>query len=286
MIQVNTIQTDWSSGVPAGLTWYFIGQPKTGKTTQASRWNDGGSKNVIVLDTDLGADFVEDANVIPIIAVNPPERPVMKGGKRVIRDEMIMTEVIPPEERGCVYRVGPDKGKAMPAYSLTEALTWLRKEWTKLPYDTVVIDTIDEINKWIEKETCRHMGIQSMGEGDYGADWGMARKRVVNAVLEFQNMIKRYGGTLILISHSKTSSIVDGKVQLAPDLPRGLGVSLTARADAVGYITAEKSNSNLYISFKSYDERAIGSRLEPLFQKRLVFDYETIKTEIMSYTKE
>ena len=50
MLQVNTIKTDWSDTLPGGITWYFIGQPKTGKTTQASNWSDKGSEGVLVID--------------------------------------------------------------------------------------------------------------------------------------------------------------------------------------------------------------------------------------------
>ena len=37
-INVRKVSTDWTT-LPTGLTWYFIGQPKTGKTTQASKWS-------------------------------------------------------------------------------------------------------------------------------------------------------------------------------------------------------------------------------------------------------
>ena len=60
-IQVRKVSTDWSK-LPNGLTWYFIGQPKTGKTTQASKWSDKGSEGVLLIDTDLGSDFVNKAN--------------------------------------------------------------------------------------------------------------------------------------------------------------------------------------------------------------------------------
>jgi hypothetical protein len=35
-IQTRTVTTNWNEQ-PAGLTWYFIGQPKTGKTTAAAK---------------------------------------------------------------------------------------------------------------------------------------------------------------------------------------------------------------------------------------------------------
>jgi hypothetical protein len=54
------------------LTWYFIGQPKTGKTTAAANWSSKGAEGVLVIDTDLGADFVDGANVVTVTSLNPP----------------------------------------------------------------------------------------------------------------------------------------------------------------------------------------------------------------------
>ena len=44
-----------------------------------------------------------------------------------------------------------------------------------------------------------------------------------------------------------------------------------------------KDGSVYEISFKSYDERTIGSRLKPLAQKTLPFNYEVVKNEIVNY---
>mgnify|MGYP006400603297 FL=1 len=125
-----------------------------------------------------------------------------------------------------------------------------------------------------------------MGEGNWGADWGLARRKNLDIVIKFQKFIKQHGGNLILISHSKATTITDGKAQLSPDLPRGLGYSLTAKADVIGYTTASKDDGKFYISFKSYDERTVGSRLRPLAQKDLLFDYNTISKEILTYKEE
>ena len=44
-----------------------------------------------------------------------------------------------------------------------------------------------------------------------------------------------------------------------------------------------KESGKSHISFEGYDERAVGSRLRPLAQKEMLFDYETVKQEILSY---
>jgi len=238
---------------------------------------------VLILDTDLGSDFVDGANVITIASINAPKRHVKKDDKIVTEKGQPKIEIIPPEERGFYHRVGPDKGKPMEVYSLVEVLIWLTKEWKTLPYDTVVIDTIDQVNRWIEEIVTKELNISQMGEGNWGADWGMARRKNIEIMVRFQKMLKRNGGNLILISHSKQTTVTDGKTQLMPELPRGLAYGLTAKADVIGYTTANKDDLKYYVSFKSYDERTVGSRLKPLCQKELLFDYETIKKEILNY---
>ena len=269
--------------MPSGLTYLIIGQPKTGKTTAISKWSPLGSKGVLILDTDLGSDFVDKANVATITGLNAPKRQVLQDGKQVTKNGVAQTEIIPPNERGFNFRTGENMGKPMPVYSMIEVYQWLEKEWDNLPYDTIVIDTLGQVNEWIEEVVTHELGITAMGEGQWGADWGKARKKNLDIVKRFQSLIKKKGGNLVLVSHSKTTQLTDGKVQLAPELPRGLGYSLAAKADVIGYATASKEDGKYYISFEAYDERVVGSRLKPLAQKTLPFEYSAIMNEITNY---
>ena len=286
MFEVQTISTDWSSDLPGGITWYFIGQPKSGKTTQSSKWSSLGSKGVLVLDTDLGADFVDKANVVTISSLNAPIRPKEIDGVKVVKNGTPVNELVPPEERGFYYRTGEKKSEPMPVYSLAEVVASLEKNWDTMPYDTVVIDTIDQVNSWIEDTVKAELGIKEMGEGQWGADWGKARRKNTDVVVRLQRFLKKVGGNLILISHSKSTTITDGKAQLAPNLPRGLASALTARADVIGYTTCNKEDGAYEVSFQSYDERMVGSRLKPLAQKDLPFEYSSIMEEIKQYKEE
>ena len=81
-INIKKVSTDWTK-LPVGLTWYFIGQPKTGKTTQASRWSEKGAEGCLLIDTDLGSDFANNANTITVTSLNTPTRPKMSDGKQV-----------------------------------------------------------------------------------------------------------------------------------------------------------------------------------------------------------
>ena len=282
MLEVQTIKVDWTA-LPSGITWYFIGQPKSGKSTAASGWSDRGQKGVLVIDTDLGGDFVDGANVIAVDYLNTPIRTVTKDGIRVTKSGKPMNEAVPPNERGGVYRSGPKKGEAMPIYSLSEVVTDLEKNWESYKFDTIVIDTIDKVNEWIEDTVKKELDIKNMGDGQWGADWGMARRKNLDIVRRLQTFCKKVGSDLILISHSKQTAVQDDKVQLAPALPSGLGRSLCASSDVIGYTTINKEDQSYEISFAGYDERMIGSRLRPLAQKQLPFNYDSIIDEIKSY---
>jgi hypothetical protein len=272
--------------MPSGLTYFFIGQPKTGKTTATSSWSEKGAEGVLIIDTDLGSDFTDKANVVTVTELNPPMREQMSDGKQIVKGGKPQFEIVPPEERGYRFRTGKEAGNPMPVYSMIEVYQWLSKEWDNLPYDTIVIDTIGQVNEWVETIVLQELGISAMGEGTWGADWGKARRKNLDVIKRFQTLTKKKGANLILISHSKTTTVTDGKAQLGPELPRGLGYSLAAKADVIGYCTADKDGGKYYISFEAYDERVVGSRLKPLAQKRLPFNYESVRNEILTYKKE
>lgn len=293
-VQVHTINHEYDS-MPAGLTWQIIGQPKTGKTTQAAQWSERGHDGVILLDADWGSDFARGANVVTLSSINAPIYQVYDAeNQRYLRcDEHGVVlgpdepdVVIPPIERGFYFRSGPQKGEPLPAYAMSEVLAWLSAQWDTLPYDTIAIDTVDEVNHWIEQLTIDELNIYSMGDAEWGKDWSHARKRNLNILKQFQTLIKQKGANLVLVAHSKQTTITDDKVQLLPDIPRGLAYAVAAKADIIGYTTMNRQANRPDISFKAFDERAIGSRLRPLAQKKLPFDYQVIRNEILTYAEE
>lgn len=286
MLKINKVKNDWKGELPSGLTWYFVGQPKTGKTTNASKWSAGGQEKVLLIDTDLGSDFVNGANVVTCGFLNTPARVKEVDGVKVMKNGKPQVEAIPPEERGYFYRSGPDKGKPMPVYALGEILKDLEANWNEYGIDTVVIDTLDQVNQWIEETVCKDMGLTDVSEGDWGSGWAAARKKNVDIIIRLQAFLKKVGGNLVLISHSKQTAMTDSKAQLSPQLPSGLARSVTAKADVIGYTTCDKESGGYNLSFESYDERMIGSRLRPLAQKVIPFDYETIIKTIKSYKEE
>ena len=208
-INIKKVSTDWTK-LPVVLTWYFIGQPKTGKTTQASRWSEKGAEGCLLIDTDLGSDFANNANTITVTSLNTPTRPKMSDGKQVTEKGKALMEVIPNLEREYYHRTGDNVGEPMEVYSMVEVYFWLKDNLKKLPYDTIVIDTIDHINRWIELEVCDERGQTAMGEGSsWGADWAQARKKNLDIIKKFQTLCKSLGRNLVLISHAKRTVITD-----------------------------------------------------------------------------
>ena len=118
-IQVRKVSTDWSK-LPNGLTWYFIGQPKTGKTTQASKRSDNGSEGVLLIDTYLGSDYVNKANTVTVTSLNTPTRPQMVENKQVTKNGKPVIEAVPNNERGYYHRTGDNIGDPMEVYSMIE----------------------------------------------------------------------------------------------------------------------------------------------------------------------
>ena len=275
MIEVTKTKLDHSS-MMSGLTWYVIGQPKTGKTTNLSKWSDLGSEGTLILDTDLGTDFLDGANIVPIMSIYPPYE---------MNQETKKAEMIHPDKRGFVYRNGPDQGKPMPAYSMGEIIQAMNTK-IGLGFDTIVIDTVDKLNEWAEQKVKADLKIDEIGDAAFGAGWSKARDIVIDLVTEFQNYAKRYGKTLVLVSHAKETQMTDGKVQLGPALPAGLGKRLVAMSDAIGYSTVDKETQKPMLSFEAYDERTIGSRIPSIHNKVFEFDYNTIKSAALEKPKE
>ena len=274
MIEINKIQYKSSDDV-SGLTWYILGQPKTGKTTQTSKWSNTGSEGVIVLDTDLGTDFLENANVVPITSVYPPRRDTDSNGLPTGDNE-----IVPATERGYVHKSGPNAGKPIAVYSIGEIIQALHSEQGLGGFDTIVIDTIDKINEWCETIVKNELGVEDLSKTHFGSGWSKARDMVLDIVVEFQNYAKKNRKNLVLVSHSKESQITDNKVQLGPALPAGLGKKLVAMSDAIGYSTVDKETQKPILSFEAYDERTIGSRIPNLHNKVFEFDYDTIMSAV------
>lgn len=282
-IKVQTVSNNWQIGWPGGTTVILGGTPKSGKSTLASKWSVDGQKGVIIIDCDLGSDYVDGANIIPCTSLDPPTRPKMKDGIKVVDAKGAdVLEVIPPEERGFYYRTGDAAGTPMPTYSLREIISWLTSSWSKLEYKTIVIDDIGTVNGWFEVATMNELGISSLSDGEYGSGWATSRNKFMAFFNSVQRFTKKVGATLVLVAHTKQTTIVEKKAQLVLDLPSGLSRVICAKSELIAFLSKDV-NGDYLISFKNSDEKQNGSRLAPLTGKTLKSDFGVIVEEIKSY---
>ena len=143
MIKVDKVSVNWGKDALQGLTWFIIGPPKTGKTTAISKWSPKGTDGVVLIDTDLGSNFVDGLNRVLVTSLFPPKKvKLTSDGKHLtVNGKPQYDGVIEPIDRGF-----KKAGKPIEAYSVIEVLTLLENEWDDLPYDTIAIDTVDKIN--------------------------------------------------------------------------------------------------------------------------------------------
>jgi len=285
MIQVDRIECNIND-IPSGYVALFFGFPKTHKTTETSKWSEKGQEGVLVIDTELGSDYVNGINRIVCTSLNPPTRQKVDKDGNIVRNKygLPQDELIPPIERGFTYITGVKKGEPMPVYSFGEILAYITENAASFQYDTIVIDTIDEINDWIEQETCQKLNIEAMGKGDFGSDWATAKNRIKFILANLIKLLKKYNKNLILISHAKSSVVVKDVKQLSADVPKGVAKAIMGMCELIGHVTITKGDAK--ISFNPYDEVTMGSRIKALNNKTIDFNYIAFKNTIKLYQEE
>lgn len=278
MLEVINQQVD-KNQIPI-YTGLIGGQPKTGKTTQAAKWSDKGKDGVLVIDMDMGADHVE-CNRIPVTSLNPPTEKIKTA-------EGTETKIIPPEERGFLFKAGPRKGEPMPVYSLRETLQFIMKKVKNdnFEYETVVLDTVDALNELVEESVMEEMGIDGMGQAGYGQDWNKSKEKNLQLLENFIRLTKKNAVNVLLVCHTKQRSIQeDGTVQESPALPRGLSDALQGKMTFICNVKRNQQGEPI-ADFKSFSEKQLGSRLEALDNVQIPFSYEAFKEQIQNYEEE
>jgi len=293
-MQIIRTQTIDHSIMPAGLTMLIFGQPKTHKSTELAKWSDRGSAGTLVIDTQFGTDFIGGINKIHCVSLYPPMIPVLDLNGNQMTDErgLLAVEPLLPENRGYIHRNGAEKGQAMAVYSLDEILTYIYTELANgtFEFDTVVLDTFDQIVRWEEVETCITLGINSIGEAEFGKDYALTATKVNNIFFELKRVLMKAGKSLVLVSHSKQKLKVEANssdktkvsAHLASTLPTKIEKVVLGEADIIGYVEIESKfgKRKAKMSFDNCEELHMGSRLRNLAGKTINFDYETFKNTI------
>lgn len=141
-------------------------------------------------------------------------------------------------------------------------------------YEYGVLDTIDNIVDWVEKEVCRENGVQSLIDMAYGAGYNMVRERVMAIISAFKSRFKH----LILVGHRKQTIIGTDSVEVdvtSLDISGKLKNMICADADAIGYVY-RNDEGDLMVSFKGVNSLEVGSRCSHLRGEILPFDWSKI----------
>ncbi|MFA7142575.1 MAG: AAA family ATPase [Candidatus Dojkabacteria bacterium] len=283
--------------IPQGYFMFIFGHPKVHKTTELSKWGDKGSEEVLLIDTESGATYVDDVNRIVVTSLNPPMRIVLDSSGKPIRDKQGQTlvEPIPPEDRGYVHQTGEDMGKTMPVYSISEVIEYLGEQVNlpDFPYKTVVIDTLDAICELKQDDIAERLGTP-FGTAGYGKDIGILKEEIRNIINLFLNILRPKGLNLVVVSHAKDKVKFEagekGKatIQLSSTLQSGVANIVSSLAEIIGYVSINKDSGEpiAEVSFDNSDEQHIGSRIKALSGKVIPFNYKSFKQTIENYKGE
>jgi len=245
----------------------LCGTQKGGKTTAASTFSKKSTDGVLFLDFDHGLGVLDRPNRIHISCCLPP----------LIEVDGNWIEA-PPDQRGYF----DNENNPMPTYSIKEAIDFLRAEWSNLPYDTVVIDTIDAMHDITEdfilelyraEEPDKYENLDSIADVSFGAGYARVRNSILSKVYEILDIIKFSGQLVILMQREKTITIEkNGKVvpQQRPAIPEKLASKLQRDAETVGIVEISP-DGNYQVTYKGYGEITSGSRLEALNGKTIKF---------------
>lgn len=141
---------------------------------------------------------------------------------------------------------------------------------------TIVIDSVDELAKWIQADIAKDAGVEFLGKVQKGIDnralWGEYAQRVYGLV----NYLKDSGKLIILIAHRRVAEVdSEGKITK----PAGINVSgkggdfIAQQAEMVGYMGVRVlgGKTQHYLTFKGESDRAIWrSGIDELRDKEII----------------
>lgn len=216
----------------------IYGQSKVGKTTSTSL-----IPNSINLDLEEGTKFIK-CNKINIL-----EMTKSKNGMEALRE---------------VYLYFKEN--------------FIGKPTDDFPYDTIIIDTIDVIEKWAGEEVANENDVEHYTDVPYGAGYSILRDKITNLLESFVNL----GLSVVVIAHRKKSIVgeKDNMINVRDvDLTGKLKNFLFAWADAIGYMSRkyEEDTSITVLSFKNESTEYLegGCRIQNLEGK----DIDIIKMD-------
>ena len=177
-----------------------------------------------------------------------------------------------------VYKIPEDKGALGSWQEFKNAVKSIKTavKNDKFNFDTIVIDTVDNLVDLCQDHVCKEMGIKHPEEAGYGKGWSNVRKEFEIGI----NNLLGLGIGLILISHSKdievetryqtitkTTMTVSGKI----------GDFIAGAVDIIGYIGFdEEEQSKRTVTFRGHEALLAGDRTNML-PEVTDFNYKNIK---------
>lgn len=145
---------------------------------------------------------------------------------------------------------------------------------------TLVIDSVDQLAKWISDDIAKDAGVEFIGKPKAGVDsralWGEFEQRVRGLV----DYLKESNKLVIMIAHRRAAKTDDEGVIIKP---AGINVSgkggdyIAQQAEMVGYMGVRvlAGVAQHYLTFKSESSRAIWrSGIDELHEKEVVIRKE------------
>lgn len=174
--------------------------------------------------------------------------------------------------------------------SYKDFLKELSNPKTLKPYNTIIIDTLDLVYEWIEKETITELNLKgktaysSVGEFPHGNGWAISRLNLKKFVFNEIFKITRMNKNVIGIVHEKAITVKKGNiedVEYKLSFPGQTATMIASLADVVGRIYSKKIAGRFEprLSFipGSDDD---GSRLKILANKDMSLNIDTLRRVI------
>lgn len=155
----------------------------------------------------------------------------------------------------------------------------LKKDEVKAQFKSIIIDTIDVAGALCEKYVCGQLGIQSIGDADWGAGWRMLRKEFDEAF----RAVAQLGYAVVFIGHDKLSEITreDGTKynKYVPSAGRTLNNVAKDMADVYAFAKKYEENGTAKVKliFRSVDNSAdTGCRFKYIVPEIPDFTYDAV----------
>lgn len=199
-----------------------------------------------------------------MILFGPP-----KVGKTTFAAEWPDSLLVECEPEGADYV----RSKKVQVNSMEELREVFKLLATDTSFKTIVIDTLDQVAGWIEKDICKELGIANIMEAKKGerngSQWGEYKERVMGFVLS----VLRMNRNVIFLCHAKKVESDGNGGILNPktiNIYGSTAINILSMVNNIGYMFAKEVEGGVvkrYLTFKAGNQVEAGSRHPALRDK-------------------